>query len=292
MPKPLWRKIIDFPLVAMVIALALTLGTLKGVSWLRDHLPEIGNEDLAGATWVVIAIGALLVIYKLVVRRLGEEPQDDLPFAEVGRGLAGGTVGAFVLMTVIVGAAAAFGIYRIVGWGGSSDLVRILFGAGLSAAFFEELLFRGILFRWLEQFGGSWFALAFTSGLFGYAHINNPNATWFASLAIALEAGVLLGGVYMVTRSLWAPIGLHFGWNVTQGYIWDVPVSGNDVDGLVEAQLRGNELLSGGAFGLEASLIAMIIATLAGIYLVWLAAQRGEVVRPWWVRRRMARANL
>jgi hypothetical protein len=68
-----------------------------------------------------------------------------------------------------------------------------------------------------------------------------------------------------------------------------VPVSGTDQNGMVEAQLSGPELLSGGAFGLEASLIAMVLATAAGLMLVVLAVRRGEIVRPWWVRRRLAR---
>jgi uncharacterized protein len=154
----------------------------------------------------------------------------------------------------------------------------------------EEVLFRGILFRWLEEFAGSWAALAVTSALFGLAHIMNPNATWFSSFTIAVEAGVLLGGAYMLTRSLWMPIGLHAAWNFTQGFIFDVPVSGLDQEGLVTARLSGPEILSGGAFGLEASVIALIIATAAGVWLVVLSVRRGELVKPWWVRRRLARA--
>ena len=155
----------------------------------------------------------------------------------------------------------------------------------------EELLFRGILFRHLEDFGGSWFALALTSGLFGVAHIFNPNATAFSSFAIAVEAGVLLGGAYMLTRSLWAPIGIHAAWNFTQGEVYDVPVSGIDGTGLVEAKLSGPELLSGGSFGLEASVIALVIATAAGIWLVVRAVRAGHIVRPWWIRRKLARSQ-
>lgn len=291
MGKPLWRRIAEFPLVAMLLAIAAVVATTASFRWLSSLFPQFANRDDAGAVKVVILITLLLTVYKLFIRRLGESPHDDLPFHRAGHELAQGTVWAFVLFSVIVGLAALFGAYRITGWGGASDILSIVFYAGFGAAFTEELVFRGILFRWLEDFGGSWFALALTSGLFGVAHITNDNATWFSSLAIALEAGVLLGGAYMVTRSLWAPIGLHFSWNVTQGFVWDVPVSGNDVDGMVEAQLRGQELLSGGAFGLEASVIAMVIATGAGAYLVWLAAQRGEFIRPWWVRRRRARES-
>jgi hypothetical protein len=155
----------------------------------------------------------------------------------------------------------------------------------------EEMLFRGILFRWIEEFGGSWAALVVTSALFGLAHIMNPNATWFSSFAIAMEAGVLLGGAYMLTRSLWFPMGLHAAWNFTQGEIFDVPVSGIDEHGLVQAQLSGPTLLSGGNFGLEASIIALVLATAVGVWLVWLAVKRGNVVRPHWIAQKQKRVG-
>lgn len=125
-----------------------------------------------------------------------------------------------------------------------------------------------------------------TSALFGLAHIFNANATWFSSLAIAVEAGLLLGGAYMLTRSLWLPIGLHAAWNFAQGEVFGVPVSGGAVHGFLRSPLSGPPLLSGGAFGLEASVIALVIATAAGVWFVLLAIKRGQLVRPSWVRRR------
>jgi uncharacterized protein len=192
-------------------------------------------------------------------------------------------------MSAIVGLVALLGGYRIEGWGGGTSWPLLWFAAGLQAAFLEEILVRGILFRFLEEFGGSWFALAVSSALFGFGHATNPNATVFTSLAIAIEAGILLGGAYMLTRNLWLAIGIHFGWNVTQGYLWDVPVSGVAVDGMVNSRSTGPDLISGGAFGVEASVIALALATALGVWFVILAARRGNVVRPWWVRRRLAR---
>nr|WP_283937679.1 CPBP family intramembrane glutamic endopeptidase [Sphingomonas hankyongi] len=192
----------------------------------------------------------------------------------------------FALFCLVVGTAAALDVYNIVGTGGTGQLLRLLIVAGIAPAVFEEIFFRGILFRWIEDFGGSWAALIVTSALFGLAHIVNPGATWFSSFAVAMEAGLLLGGAYMLTRSLWMPIGLHAAWNFTQGFIFDVPVSGIDQQGLVQAKLSGPELLSGGAFGLEASVIAVVIASAAGLLLVHRAARIGRVEQPWWVRRR------
>jgi hypothetical protein len=88
----------------------------------------------------------------------------------------------------------------------------------------------------------------------------------------------------MLARNLWVPMGLHAAWNFTQGFIFDVPVSGNEMHGLVQAKLSGPVLLSGGAFGLEASMIGVMLSIPLGVVLIALAARRGKLVRPMWAQ--------
>jgi hypothetical protein len=283
--QPSSRRIVDFPLVAMLIAVLL-YACAASLSVLTERLLPPMSADQKIPIDVLINVGLLLATYKLAIRHLGEYPRDDLSAHHAVRNLALGVLGGALLMGAIVGTASALGLYRIVGCCSTGLIVRDLLQAGVLAAFAEELLFRGILFRWTEEFAGSWAALVISSVLFGLVHIANPNSSLIATSFIAIEAGVLLGGAYMLTRSLWAPIGLHAAWNFTQGYIFDVPVSGVPENGLVQAKLSGPALLSGGQFGLEASVLALVIATAAGVGLVIVAARRGEVVKPWWVRRR------
>ena len=289
--RPLWRRIADFPLVALLIALALFIVANAVAALLFRLLPAM-DRPVEMTVRAAIGIAIVFAVYKLAIRRLGERPHDDLKLRDAPLGLGAGLLFGFLLFSLIVGAAAIADVYNIVGEGGFAAFLPALIGMTIIPGFMEELLFRGILFRWIEELAGSWVALALTSALFGLAHMFNPNASLLSSFAIAVEAGVLLGGAYMLTRSLWAPIGLHAAWNFTQGFVWDVPVSGHDTEGLVEAKLSGPELLSGGAFGLEASLIAMVLATAAGVVLVMLAIRKGELVRPWWVRRRLARSEV
>jgi hypothetical protein len=220
----------------------------------------------------------------LSIRHLGDKPRDDLPATGAVRRTIEGLGIGFAIFVVVVGVAALVGVYRITGKGDTSQFIYALASVALLPGFREELLFRGILFRWIEEFGGSWAALVVTSALFGLAHILNPNATWWSSFAIAVEAGFLLGVSYMATRSLWLPMGLHAAWNFTQGEIFDVPVSGIDSSGLVQARLSGPAWLSGGEFGLEASVIALIVATSAGIWFLVRAYRQGLVFGPMWAR--------
>jgi membrane protease YdiL (CAAX protease family) len=282
--RPLWRRIVDYPLVALIIATIIyILATALGL-WVGTFAPESLGKVAVAAIQSGVTIALLFGAYKGVIARLGEHPRDDLPAGPALRDGAAGLAAGFALMAASVGVAALVGVYRITGPGDTSRLLLELITVAIMPGFTEELLFRGILFRWIEEFGGSWLALVVTSALFGLAHILNPNATWFSSFAIAVEAGVLLGGCYMLTRNLWLAMGLHAGWNFTQGEIFDVPVSGIDEHGLVQAQMSGPALLSGGEFGLEASLICLTIATITGVALVTWAIRKGHLVRPYWLR--------
>jgi len=284
--KPLWRRIVDFPLMAMLIALMIailcfTIGMLLS-QFVLPPTPALSREIRLD----LISIPVLLLGYELLIRHLGEHPRDDYRDPRALRHLGVGLAAGFLLFSAAVGVAALLGIYKITGPGDPSGLVAALVGSALFPAVSEELVFRGILFRWLEEFGGSWVALLLTSVLFGASHLANPNATWIAAVGIAFEAGVMLGAAYMLTRSLWMPMGIHAAWNFAQGELYDIPVSGVVDKGLVNAQLSGPPLLTGNGFGLEASIIAIVLATAFGCWLMWLAIRRGQLMSPWWVRRR------
>jgi membrane protease YdiL (CAAX protease family) len=282
--KPWWKKVLEFPLVAMVIAVAVMIGTVG----LASAAVKFGIPGLEHDTFVIMvdlaAVAGLFLAYKLVIRHLGRTKRDDLALDGAAKETVAGIGIGVGLFTLIVGVAALIGIYTITGRGDFSMLGSALVTDALFPAVSEEMLFRGVLFRWIEEFGGSWLALAVTSALFGAAHLMNPNASPIAAIGIALEAGVMLGAAYMLTRRLWLAMGLHAGWNFTQGEIWDIPVSGLDQHGVVQAQLQGNPLLTGNGFGLEASLIAIVVATAFGLFLLNRAIKAGRLVRPMWSR--------
>jgi hypothetical protein len=285
---PLWRRIANFPLVAMLIGvLVWYLGISIAGAIAILALPRIPGVSLDMKIYS-FAVVILIPLYVFIIAKLGDPKRNDLRDPRWLRHLSLGLIGGTMIFSIAVLIAGVLGVYRIVAFGNLGGLLAALIAPTIGAAVTEEMLFRGILFRWIEEFGGTWVALIVSSTLFGLVHIMNPNATWFSSFAIAVEAGILLGGAYMLTRSLWFPMGLHGAWNFTQGEIFDVPVSGHPENGLVTAKLSGPALLSGGQFGLEASVIALVIATAAGVWLVVLAVRRGELVQPWWVRRRLS----
>ncbi|MDZ4719581.1 MAG: CPBP family intramembrane glutamic endopeptidase [Roseiflexaceae bacterium] len=197
-----------------------------------------------------------------------------------------GAVGGTAYLCASVGILAMLGGYRITGvvFAGQALagglLLHILVGV------FEETLFRGILFRFLEEGFGSWIALAITASFFGISHLSNPHATVWSAIAIALEAGVLIGAVYMATRSLWFAMGLHTAWNFLQGALFGIAVSGtgSPPESLFQPLIQGDHWLTGGAFGIEASVIPVVLGLGLGIVFSVRAVRQNHTMRGLWWR--------
>jgi uncharacterized protein len=147
------------------------------------------------------------------------------------------------------------------------------------AALHEEVLFRGYTFQRLTESIGRWPAVSVVSALFALPHLNNPNSTIFAAFNTA-AVGALLAAAYLLTRSLWLPWGIHWGWNLVLAVAWGLSVSGFDTDGPVDGMVMGPEWLTGGAYGIEGG-VSGTIAIVAGFgVLLWLVRQPALVGRP------------
>lgn len=278
-----FRRIVTHPLVLLPIGVVLVaLGAiLAGIA--VNALPIDRASPLRALSGLLVGLCGLLVYFGFQ-RWIVGEPRGAVRPGRAGAELAAGVFGGIVLFSLVVGAVALLGGLSVAGIGGTGE-VWVWLGIAFYSGMVEEAVFRGVIQRQLEAMFGTWAALALTSAFFGLAHLMNPGASWFAAFAIACEAGILLGAAYLVTRRLWAPIGFHMGWNFTQGWIWSIPVSGGKApDGLIETRLSGPELLTGGAFGLEASGVALVVATIAGVALLRHAYRKGEFMPPRWKR--------
>src|SRR5262245_46107236 len=165
-PKPLWRRIWDFPLTAMIVGGILWYLTL-GIAGTIVIFSKVRISGFSlDMRFYSLAVLILIPLYVFVIARLGYPKRNDLRDPKWMKHLLLGLLGGTVIFSVAVAIAGALGIYRIVGVGSLNGLLGALIVPTVGAAVTEEILFRGILFRWLEQFGGSWVALLLTSAAF------------------------------------------------------------------------------------------------------------------------------
>jgi uncharacterized protein len=280
-PGTPWR-VLQFPLTRALLAIgamAAWIALLQGARGALHVAPESGWGRVLG---LVLSAGVCLV-YAAYVRLIERRPVVELALRGAPQAFGKGFVLGAALFSATILELWVIGVYSVVAVFGVDALLAPLLSA-LTAAFVEELVFRGVLFRILEESLGSWLALALSAVVFGVLHAFNHGATWVSTVAIALEAGVLLAAVYMFSRQLWTCIGLHCAWNFAEGGVFGAQVSGTKASGLLASRFRGPDILTGGDFGPEASVVAVLICLAAGVAFVQLARRRGYVVRPSWRR--------
>ncbi len=275
----LWLRVLRFPLIRLLLlggAMVLLIGVSQGLQQQWAATPLRALAAVAGL--VVLALGLHAGFAWLVEGR----PARELALPGMGRELAAGLLLGAALYTGCVLVLMLAGFYRIEGLNPWHFLLPAM-AMALSSGVLEELLFRGALFRIIEESLGSWIALVISALVFGLVHLTNQAATLTGALFISVEAGLLLAAAYMLTRRLWLGIGFHIAWNYTQSAVFSGIVSGNAAaQGLIRARIEGPELLTGGSFGLEASLTAFTLCTLAGVVMLVMAVRRGRVVAPFW----------
>ena len=278
---PLWLRILRFPLVR----LTLLGGALFFIMMTSNGLMRFSAGPLGPITSAACMAAVALAVYFVFVRLVEKRPVSELAAPGMARQLGIGLLVGAGLYTACVLILMAFGLYRVEGlnpwwflWPAAA--------MALSSGVIEELLFRGVVFRIVEETLGTWIALTVSSLIFGLIHLANPAATLTGALFISIEAGVLLAAAYMATRRLWLSIGFHVGWNYTQSGIFSGIVSGTDsAPGLIKSSISGPPILTGGSFGIEASLIAFVLCTLTGVALLIAAVRCGRVVPAPWSKR-------
>lgn len=237
--------------------------------------PLVGHDRMLRAAWAALGGAALanLVCVALFDRfrlHLGIlEP----PWALLG-GLLKGTLVAVALLVSANSLILATTEFRHVE-GSGIDWFQVL-AMFVPAAIHEELVFRGYLLQKPAKLNLI-ASVGLTSLLFALVHGGNPSVGKLAVVNIFL-AGILLALAWVWRRNLWIPIGIHIAWNVFSG-----PVLGHEVSGLVlpvtimKTVDPGPDLLTGGAFGIEAS-IFMTLAELGAIAFVgWRIHVRGAL---------------
>ncbi|MFO0830323.1 MAG: CPBP family intramembrane glutamic endopeptidase [Phycisphaerales bacterium] len=236
---------------------------------------------LGGAAVAGCVLGAYLGLVRLVE---GAWPAEVRGSAwRWGAEWAGGLVIGGLLVSVAVLVLWVLGVYRVEGvapraeWGG---IVSAALATNLAAGVVEEVLFRGVLFRLTQQRLGTWWALCVSAVVFGLVHALNPGATLLNGVNLVVQAGVLLGAVYVLTQRLWMAVGVHMAWNILQQCVFGGALSGMEVHAVLHGVLAGPAWLAGGEFGVEGSVVSTVVCLAAGVGA--LVAARGRFVGRSW----------
>ncbi len=238
-------------------------------------IPSVLDEAVNMPIWLqaflcVLTSAGVLALYGCWWKWTEKQKAADLPLRRLAADTGMGFGIGILFFIVVTGVIALLGGYRVgsVQWDWNS-LIGNLF-MFLVVAVGEEVLFRGIVFRMIDDRWGTAVGLIASALIFGFVHISNNNATVWSSLAIAVEAGLLLGAAYKWSGTLWVPIGIHWSWNYFQGPVFGFAVSGNGTQSLITPVIQGSDWLTGGSFGAEASIPAFVLGLALAIVFLWI----------------------
>jgi len=278
-------KILRFPLTRFILAILFLitfLGLALGLaSWISKDLLGPENRLTGQLIQMVLACVFATAGYIFYCVTIEGRKVTELNPAKGIRQTALGLLLGFAFISVIMLIMWIAGGYTVSGFNSFSAIWPFLI-MSVQAGVVEEIISRGVIFRIAEEGIGTWWSVVLSAFIFGFMHIWNPNATLFSSVSIALTAGVILAMLYVITRQLWVPIGLHIGWNFTLGGIYGAPVSGGEPGGLLAAHFSGPEWLTGGAFGPEASIITVVVFLVFGAYLIRRSIRERSWIKPMW----------
>ena len=268
--SPRWRRVLQHPLARMLAAsLAMFLALALSFALTEAVLPKdtrVAWPNLVAA--LACAVG-YWVYANRVERREVTELSSQGALAEWTRGAGLGVLLGLLTLAPLWG----LGVYRIDGWGDTFPLLKQMPEMVLVSVF-EELLIRGVVFRIAEQAWGSRRALVLSTLLFVAAHL--PGEISLMGVLVTAAASIAFTAAYQLSRRLWLPIGMHFAWNYLFSAVFSVPVSGHQAKGWLHGSMSGPDWLSGGAYGVEASAMALLVWAVAAALLLRRAYARGR----------------
>jgi membrane protease YdiL (CAAX protease family) len=146
-------------------------------------------------------------------------------------------------------------------------LLVLLLGFLLQAGL-EEWVVRGYVYRALKDAWRPFTSAVVSSLAFALLHAANPEISWLSLLNIVL-AGMILAALVERSGSLWSATLAHGAWNFSVACLLSLPISGVRIFHLLEVTVAGDERLTGGAFGPEASLLLTCMGLLLTAALWW-----------------------
>lgn len=290
-PETKFEKLYRYPLLEIITALLFLSPAVILHNMLYIHVIE--KLDASVIDYVknvenIFSFFLMIALYRLYTKYIDKRDCYEIGMKGLFRELGAGFIIGGGMVAIMVALMYGLGYYHIESFNENTKVLFDTFLARGMGAFIEELLFRLILFRLFEKLAGTWYGLITIGLIFGALHYPNPNATLWSAAAIMIS-DLLLIGAFVLTRRLWLVWGIHFGWNYIQNSVFGMANSGvQDMSHWINPVITGPGFVTGGAFGIEASPISILINLLVGVYLIKIAISKGQIVIPKWKRNKPA----
>jgi membrane protease YdiL (CAAX protease family) len=282
--QTVFQKLLHFFLIKIIIGIAVVGGSVALMVWAGKSLLDKTqlSDDLKNVIIAFSTSAIAIFTYTLLFKSFEKRKITELSLSGLAKNAVTGFGTGLILQSLFILVIWIIGSYSIVRINPVSFLI-LPFTTAITAGFVSETLIRGIFFRLIEEKLGTIIALFILTLLFGLFHINVRGGTPISVASTALQAGFLLSAGYVLCRSLWFTIFLHFAWDFAEPGIFGAINPGNMVNqSLLTSKITGSVYLTGGQMGPQNSIQAIIFCSITGFLFLWLATQKKKLITPYW----------
>jgi hypothetical protein len=268
--------IVNYYLVRIIVGILVIGSSVALIEWAGRFFLDKTNlaEEIKNLLISITESGISLFLYINLYRWYEKRQITELSKHVFVRYSLWGFASGFALQTVFILFIFLTHTYSIEKINPISSLLPA-FSTALTAGFVAELIIRGIIFRITEEKFGTITALCFITLMFAVFHLDAIGASPVTVLTSALMSGLLLSSVYVLTKSLWPTIFLHFAWDFTEPGIYGALNPGNTIhQSLFSSRIGGPELITGGLLGPQNSIQALLVIFTACIIILSIIARK------------------
>ena len=273
------KKIIHFPVIKIVLGITICLGILIGIQNLitKPLIHHFIDSKPIGDTIInYISVIVLLLSYFYFFKICEKREIKELTKTNLRTELLGGFLFGFLVLSLVILILYLLGYYTV---DSISDFSYLLapFSFLVIAALIEEVFFRLIIYRIVEKWLGTYLALLIISIIFTVPHLLNDNVT-LLSVLLLLTFGFAHSIMYTYTKRLWLPFAFHLGWNFAQPF-YGSNLSGTEEGHIINSNFDGPILLIGSDFGIEDSILSIILLLIICIIFLKLSIKENKIVK-------------
>lgn len=273
------RKTLDFPITKIILGIGICFSLLVSVqNFISKPLfySIIKDKNIADPIIHFISFAVLLTSYYYLFKIYDKREIKELSIKYLPKELFGGFAFGFFTISLSIFGLYLLGFYEVISISTENYSMK-LFGTLMVAALIEDLFIRGLIIRELESWLGTNFALLIGM-LFETWHVFNDNSNLF-SLLTDLIWGFTMGMLFIYTKRIWLPFFFHLGWNFAQPFYGSNLTGLDNMGSIIQSKFSGPVLLTGGAIGVECSIITVILLFLIGVVLYYKSFNEGKIIK-------------
>lgn len=272
-------KILHFPITKIVIGVIVCFGAMVLA---RNFVTKpifhslISQKNIADTIINYISFFQLLVSYYFLFKFYENRQVTELSLKRIGKEAVGGFLLGFSVIAIVIAIVFSMGYYSVTDIGSASYMLAP-FSLLVLAAIIEDLFHRGLILRLVEGSLGTYVGLL-VGILVEMQHLFNPNVNLTAIISYVIW-GFTMSSLYIYTKRVWLPFFFHLGWNFSQPFFGSNLSGLDDMGYILRGKFEGPQFLTGGIYGIEASILPNVLLLTVGIVFFYLSIKRGKIIK-------------